>query len=330
MKMKDFNINMAQYKRGDIITGSIVMIGEREVVVALGGLKEGVFPKSELPAPFKLGDAILVMITGKVDDKGCLVVTHAGVNKALEDKEKLLNIKIGSEISFKVNEISTAGLIGDCSGYRIFLPYSQCRAEDYIKKDSLKDQELLAIVIELDNIKKSIVCSSKLLIKDEKIEPIEIGEIISGKVIKLEDKYAIAHLINGSKAKLSISDASYEHIDSLKSIIEEDKEYQFKVLDINSDLTRISIGLKHLSENPLNSKYDQLNIGDKVEGEVIKIMNIGALIKLDNGLTSLAITKENTDRSNVLTHHIYKLGARIKGQISKIDYENHKINIITK
>ena len=63
MKMKDFKINMTQYNRGDIITGTIVMIGEKEVVVALGGLKEGVFPREELDPAFKIGDAILVMVT---------------------------------------------------------------------------------------------------------------------------------------------------------------------------------------------------------------------------------------------------------------------------
>ena len=59
MKMKNFNISMTQYTRGDIITGTIVMIGATEVVVAIGGLKEGVFPKSELDPAFKIGDAIL-------------------------------------------------------------------------------------------------------------------------------------------------------------------------------------------------------------------------------------------------------------------------------
>ena len=128
MKMKDFKINMTQYNRGDIITGTIVMIGAKEVVVALGGLKEGVFPREELDSAFKIGDAILVMVTGEIDDKGCLVLTHAGVNKALEDKEKLKSLKVGSELSFKVSDINTNGLIGEFMGYRVFLPYSQCAA----------------------------------------------------------------------------------------------------------------------------------------------------------------------------------------------------------
>ena len=63
MKMKDFDITMTHYNRGDIITGTIVMIGEKEVTVAIGGLREGVFPRSELDSAFKLGDAILVMVT---------------------------------------------------------------------------------------------------------------------------------------------------------------------------------------------------------------------------------------------------------------------------
>ena len=328
MRMKDFNINMTQYNRGDIITGTIVMIGAKEVVVALGGLKEGVFPREELDSAFKIGDAILVMVTGEIVDKGCLVLTHSGVNKALEDKEKLKNLKVGSELNFKISDVNTSGILGEFMGYRVFLPYSQCATKDFLNKDSLINREITAIVIELNNIKKSIVCSTKLLEENQTV-PVQINEILNGTVIKLEDKYAIVLLGNGAKAKLSISDASYEHINSLKDIIELNKSYDFKVLDTNGDYSRISVGLKQLKENPLDIQFNQLNIGDEVSGQVVKILPVGAVVKLDNGLTALAITKENSDRANIATHHIYKLNSRVNGIISKINRENHKINILT-
>lgn len=326
MKMKDFNINMTQYKRGDIITGTIVMIGAKEVVVAIGGLKEGVFPKEELDPAFKIGDAILVMITGEIDDKGCLVVTHANVNKAIEDKEKLNNLKVGSEFSFVSKDITTAGIIGEFMGYRVFLPYSQCLAEDYTNKDN--NREINAIILELDNIKKSIVCSTKLLAQ-QNVEPVEIGQVITGTIIRLEEKFAIALLTNGARAKLSINDASYNRINSLSEVVELNKAYDFKILDFNTDYSRISIGLKQNQENPLDKIFNELHIGDEVEGEVVKILPVGAVIKLDNGLTALAITKENSDRANVATHHIYKLNSRVKGEISYINTEKKKINILT-
>lgn len=328
MRMKDFNISMTQYNRGDIITGTIVMIGAKEVVVALGGLKEGVFPREELDPAFKIGDAILVMVTGQIDDKGCLVLTHSGVNKALEDKEKLKNLKVGSELNFKISSINTSGMLGDFMGYRVFLPYSQCATKDYVNRDSLINREITVIVIELNNIKKSIVCSTKLLEANQTI-PVQINEVLNGTIIKLEDKYAIVLLENGAKAKLSISDASYEHINSLKDVIELNKNYDFKIIDTNSDYSRISVGLKQLKENPLDIQFNQLKIGDEVSGEVVKILPVGAVIRLDNGLTALAITKENSDRANVATHYLYKLNSRVNGVISKINRENHKINILT-
>ncbi len=328
MKMKDFNISMTQYNRGDIITGTIVMIGDKEVVVALGGLKEGVFPKVELDPAFKIGDAILVMVTGEIDDKGCLVLNHAGVNKAVQDKEKLKDLKVGSELSFKVNNINNSGLLGEFMGYRVFLPFSQCTPQDFMNRDSLVNREVSSIVIELDNIKKSIVCSTKLL-SNTQLEPVEVGEVIKGTVIKIEDKYAIVLLKNGSKAKLSINDASYEHVSSLKDILEENKEYEFKILDCNTDYSRISVGLKQLKEDPRFALFNELNLDDVVEGEVVKILPVGAVIKLDNGFSALAITRENSDRANVVTHHIYKLKSRVKGRISYINRETHKINLIT-
>lgn len=304
------------------------MIGAKEVTVAIGGLREGVFPREELDPAFKLGDAILVMVTGEIDDKGCLKVTHANVNKALEDKEKLNNLKVGTELTFNVNNINGSGLLGDFMGYRVFLPFSQCATKDYVERESLKDREITAIVIELDNSQKSIVCSTKLL-ENKNIEPVEIGEVIEGSVIKLEDKYAIVLLRNGAKAKLSINDASHTYINKLSEVVELNKEYTFKVLETNTDYSRIEVGLKQMQENPLDKLYNSLNIGDEVEGVVSKILPVGAIIQLDNGLTALAITRENSDRANVATHHIYKLNSRVKGYISHKNTEKHKINIIT-
>ena len=270
MKMKDFNISMTQYSRGDIITGTIALIGENEVVISLGGLKEGVFPVAELDGAFKVGDAILVMVTGDIDEKGCLVVTHAGVNKALQDKEKLKTLKVGSELEFKIDNINNSGLLGNFMGYRVFLPFSQCMPADYANKENIKGRTINAIVIELNNIKKSIVCSTKLLANNS-IEPVEVGEVIEGTVIKLEDKFAIVLLKNGAKAKLSISDASYTRIDSLKNVVELDKNYEFKILETNTDFSRISVGLKQLGKNPMDEIFDTLNLGDEVIGKVVKI-----------------------------------------------------------
>ncbi len=328
MKMKDFDITMTHYNRGDIITGTIVMIGEKEVTVAIGGLREGVFPREELESNFKLGDAILVMVTGEIDEKGCLVMTHENVNKAIEDREKLKNLKVGSELNFKVNDINNYGLLGDFMGYRVFLPFAQCSTSDYVDRDNLKNREINAIVIELDNIKKSIVCSTKLL-EQTNVTPVEIGDVLKGTIIKLEEKYAIALLTNGAKAKLSISDASHIRINSLSEVVELNKEYDFKIVDTNTDFSRISVGLKQLVESPLDKLFNELNLGDEVEGEVTKILQVGAIIKLDNGLTALAITRENSDRANVATHHLYKLGSRVKGYISYKNSEKHKLNIIT-
>ena len=328
MKMKDFNISMTQYNRGDIITGTIAMIGEKEVIVSLGGLKEGAFPKEELPEAFKRGDAILVMVTGEIDDKGCLVVTHEGVNKAIQDKEKLKNLKVSSELTFKVSDINNSGLLGEFMGYRVFLPYSQCTREDYMNRETFKDREITAIVIELDNMKKSIVCSTKLLEQNE-FEPVEIGQVVEGTVIKIEEKYALVMLKTGSKAKLSISDASHMRIASMSEVVELDKEYKFKVLEVNLDYSKISVGLKQLTESPKQKLFDSINIGDTVSGEVVKILPVGAVIRLENGLSALAITKENSDRANVATHHIYKLGSTVTGQISYKNNEKQKLNIIT-
>ncbi len=330
-RMNDFNINFTQYKKGDIITGTIVMLTKRGAIVNIGGMKDGIVPKEELDSVYKEGDAILVMVTGKIDDYGCIVLDAKNVNKAIEQREKIKNLKIGSSFKFVVTDILASGIKGEFVGYSVFLPYSQCTKEDFLIRNNLKDREIEAVIIEVNSLQKSIVCSTKLLQKtvDYSNIQINVNDVVAGVAIKVFDKYAIIMLKDGLKAKLSIKDASYEHIESLHEILEENREYEFKVLDKNADNSQISVGLKQLKPNPLDEVFRQIKLGDGYNGVVEKIYPSGALIKLDNGLTAFALTKENSENINTATHHIYKLGDKVNGYISNIDLENYKLNIIT-
>ena len=87
-------------------------------------------------------------------------------------------------------------------------------------------------------------------------------------------------------------------LENLKKVCEENRFKNYYSIDLSQ-------------EGSVEKLFNQLNEGDVVEGIVSKIMPIGALIKLDNGFTALALTKENSDRANVATHHIYKLGSRV-------------------
>lgn len=330
-KMKDVNIKFTQYKKGDIITGNIVMITKRGAVVNIGGMRDGIVPKEELDGVYKEGDAILVMVTDKIDEYGCVVLDAKNVNKAIEQREKIKDLKIGSIFTFTVQDIATSGIKGEFCGYKVFLPYSQCSKEDYLTKDNLKNREIQAVIIELNSLQKSIVCSTKLLQKfvDYSNVKIEVNDIVTGVPIKVFENYAIIMLKDGLKGKINIQDASYEHLNSLTDILEENKEYQFKVLDKNMDNSRISLGIKQMTPNPLDEIFNQVKLGDEYTGTVERIFPTGALIKLENGLTAFALTRENSESVNTATHYIYKLGAKVSGYISSIDKENHKLNIIT-
>lgn len=331
-KMKDLDLNFTQYKKGDIITGTIVMIGKAGAVVNIGGMRDGLVPIEELDKVYKEGDAILVMVTDKIDESGCIILNAKDVNRAITQREMLNDIKVGSTITFKVKDVGTAGLKGEFVDYSVFLPYSQCSKDEFNDKTELKDREMEVIVLEINSLQKSIVVSAKMLKKVQDTSDIhyKVGDIVHGTAIKVFDKYAIILLTEGVKAKVSIQDLSYEKVDNVSDVIEENKEYDFKVLDFNFDYSRINLGLKQMKPNPLDDLFNEVKLGDEVEGVVEKIFPVGALIRLDNGLTAFAITQENSDKVNTATHYLYKLGARVNGYISNIDDERKKLNIITK
>ncbi len=330
--MKDVNIKFTHYKRGDIITGTIVMITKRGAIVNIGGMKDGIVPIDEFdPSVYKEDDAILVMVTDQVDEYGCIILDAKNVNRAIEQRERIKDLKIGSTFTFTAKDIAPSGIKGEVLGYNVFLPYSQCSKDDYVGRDNLKEREVDAVIIELNSLAKTIVCSTKLLQKtvDYSNIDINVNDIVKGVPIKVMEKYAIIMLKEGLRGRLNIQDASYDHINSLSDVIEENKEYDFIVLDKTIDNAKITLGLKQLKANPLDEIFDQINLGEEHDGVVERIYPSGAMIKLDNGLTAFALTRENSENVNTATHHIYKLGASVNGYISNIDKENHKLNIIT-
>lgn len=330
-KMKDLDLNFTQYKKGDVITGTIVMIGKSGAIVNIGGMRDGIVPIEELDSIYKENDPILVMVTDKFDENGCIVLNAKDVHKAIVQREMINDVKVGTTIRFAVKDVASAGLKGEFADYAVFLPYSQCSKEDFNNKEQLKDREIEAIVIQINSLQKSIVVSTKILKKVIETSNVnyKVGDTVVGTVVKVFDKYAIVMLQEGIKAKISIQDLSYEKVASVAEILEENKEYTFKVLDFNFDYSRINLGYKQLKPNPLDEEFNKVKLGDEFSGVVEKIFQSGALIKLENGLTAFALTQENSERVNTATHHIYKLGQAVSGYISNIDLDNKKLNIIT-
>lgn len=326
-KMKDLKVEFTQYKKGEIITGTIVMITKVGAIVNIGGMRDGIVPINELEPIYKEGDAILTMFTGVLADNNCYILKHEGVAKILEEKEKLNGLKLGASIKFMPNEITQSGVIGNYLGYRVFLPFSQCRPKDYVSIDN--KNEIDAIVIELDNLKKSIVVSTKLVDRGQDEVFVHEGEEYLGKVFRVYPKYAIIFLSNGVKAKLSVADYSYDRIDDLTAVLKEGEQLKFKIIKTNADNSRTEVGVKQLFKDPAIQKLEELKIGQRIMGKVVKVLPNGAVFELDNGLNAFAYTKDNTDRANVETHYLYKLGKSYETEISNINKLSKKITVIT-
>lgn len=330
-QMKDLPINFTTYKKGDIITGTIVLITKAGAVVNIGGMRDGFVPNDELDKVYKEGDAILVMVKGYLDDKNCLVLDAKNVNRIIEEKEKLANIKIGSIIEFTIAEVTSAGLKGDYYGYHVFVPFSQIRDKDFLNKKHLQGRTIEIVVLELNNYKKTILGSSKILTeKTLSYNNIILneGDIVEGSVLVIQDKYALVLLDNGIKAKLNISDVSYDKINSIADVLEEGKKYEFAILSTNEDHSRTIVGYKQMFDNPMIEIISHMKPGDSVTGEVIKLYPSGALIRLTNGATAFAFTKDNTDKLNVPTHNIFHLKETVSGIIGSIDYETSRLSFI--
>ena len=132
--------------------------------------------------------------------------------------------------------------------------------------------------------------------------------------------------VGGIDCFVHISNLSYERISQPSDVIKEGEEYSFKVIEVDRENKKVALSLKALQESPRVKAIKELEIGQVYEGQVIKILNFGAIIKLENGATGLLHIKNATEANNKQIYEIVKLDEKIKVEILDIDFEIERVS----
>lgn len=145
------------YKVGEIISGTILKHTAQGVIVNIGSMEIGFVPLDNLAMKYKLGQSILLLNTGKLDNYGNLILDNVLANKLAVDNSEINKIKVGSKISVVLNSKNKIGYNGIYKKMNIFLPNSLAEKELELSK------EIELIVVQVNNYKNTIVCSANLV-----------------------------------------------------------------------------------------------------------------------------------------------------------------------
>jgi small subunit ribosomal protein S1 len=279
--------------------GTVVSVSSDSVFIDLGFKTEGVLPLSECQndrATLKPGDKLQVTIKGR-DPEGYYLLTRskaarptdwAALERAFLNKATVVGTVTG---------MVKGGLSVDV-GVRAFMPASRSGVRDAAEMEKLVEQEIRCRIIKLDAADEDVVVDRRIVaeeeeqtVKDRRYSELKGGETVSGTVQSLTDYGAFVN-IGGTDALLHVSDISWSRINKASDVLSVGQEIEAKVLKIDPERRRISIGMKQLQPHPWDSVPDKYKIGERVRGTVTRVMEFGAFVELEPGVEGMVHVSE--------------------------------------
>jgi len=335
---EEFNLDVidktfTNYKKGQMFDGVVVIKREDGCIFNIGGKNDAFLSKNEVEDydDLKIGDRFKVIIINPKNEDGMLEVSKSLADSQVVATQSALKLKLGSRFTFVPTEGNNNGLYSKMGEYSVFVPYEEIseKTRDCRKAVGVQFE---AVVTEIDRIERKIIASIKMLEKQTKEynenlfwSSIFINKIVQGKIKKIFDYGAFVE-VGGIDCFLHISNVSYNRIASPSEVIAEGQEYTFKVIEVDRENKKVALSLKALEESPKTKAIKSLVIGDAYNGEVVKILQFGAIIKLDNGASGLLHIKNATSENNRQIYEIVKLDQKVEVEVIGLDAENERVS----
>jgi len=278
--------------------GTVVSVSADSVFVDIGFKTEGVLPLSEFQndSAVKPGDKLQVTIKGR-DPEGYYQLTRskaarptdwAALERAFADKTTIVGTVTG---------VVKGGLSVDV-GVRAFMPASRSGVRDAAELEKLVEQEIHCRIIKLDAADEDVVVDRRIVVeeeeqtvKDRRYSELKEGETVSGAVRSLTDYGAFVD-IGGVDALLHVGDISWSRVNKPADVLSVGQQIDARVLKIDREKRRISIGMKQLQPHPWESVPGKYKIGDRVRGTVTRVTDFGAFVELEPGVEGLIHVSE--------------------------------------
>ncbi|MDP7564989.1 MAG: 30S ribosomal protein S1 [Candidatus Marinimicrobia bacterium] len=189
--------------------------------------------------------------------------------------------------------------------------------------------EVEAVVLAIDSEDRKISLGAKQL-QDDPWDQIEekymVGTIVKGKVINLTQFGAFVELEEGIDGLIHVSDLSWTKIvRHPKEIIEKDQEVEVRVLEVSRESRRIALGLKQVSDDPWPELVKQFETGKEVEGEIVRVLDKGVILILDNDVEGIIPFGRQPKRQRKALSSKYKAGQKIIGVVMEVKPDDKKV-----
>jgi small subunit ribosomal protein S1 len=315
--------------------GTVVSVSADTIVLDVGLKTEGVLPLAELQkhrASVNPGDRLAVTIKGR-DPEGYYELTlskaarptdWAALERAFASKATIVGTVTG---------VVKGGLSVDV-GVRAFMPASRSGARDAAEMEKLVEQEIRCRITKLDAADEDVVVDRRIIAeedgeaaKDRRYSEVKEGATVRGVVRSLTDYGAFVD-IGGVDALLHVGDISWSRVNKPADVLAPEQEIEVKILKIDPEKRRISVGMKQLLAQPWDSVEGKYKVGERVRGTVSRVADFGAFIELEPGIEGLIHISEMSWVKKVRKpSDLVKPGETVEAVVLGVNAGEHRMSL---
>ena len=333
--MQMIDETLTNVSENEIVSGKIVSIGEKDIVIDIGFKSDGIVSKNEFSSELHPGDEVEVFLERIEDYHGQLVLSKTKADtvkrwmriETAHTQEEVLEGTI-------VRRIKGGMIVELFDGVEAFLPGSQIDVRPVRDFDAYLDKKMEFKIVKLNPVNENIVVSHKALIEKDLeqqrqniLSSMESGQVLEGSVKNITD-FGVFIDLGGVDGLLHITDLSWGRVSHPSELVELDQKLNVVVLDYDKDRQRISLGLKQLQSHPWENIGEKYNEKDGAEGKVVSITDYGAFVELEKGIEGLVHISEMSWTEHIKhPSQMVSLGQVVKVKILNIDHEGKKISL---
>ncbi len=341
--------NEEGYKKNQIISVRIVSAKDEGIVVSGSQKTDITVPKEDLDCETysreewaaKVGEEIEVMVVAKNPVK----LSQKMVKKYKEEEALLSKIEAGEEFSVVCTGFNKGGLTAELGTYPVFIPAKEIRT-GYVKdleKYKGKTLRLKLLEIRKDARRKEIIASQRVILEEEMklreaakaereaafFDSIQVDDIVEGKVERVTNFGAFVS-VRGFDCLAHISDLSWTGAKQVTDVLEIGKRYEFKVLKVDRENKKVSIGYKQLQPQPWDLAAEKYAEGEVVHGRVVRIVPFGAFVELEKGIDGLVHVSQISHEWLENPTSVLSIGEEVDAKILAFNPAEHKITLSIK
>ncbi|MGX5644603.1 30S ribosomal protein S1 [Bacillus cereus] len=340
-KMNEEVMDSKELQVGDVVTGSVTKVEEKQVLVNVGYKTDGVIPISELANVHieKASDVVeldqtleLKIIKLEEDD---LVLSKRAVDAEKAWVELQEKFTSGHVFDVTVKDIVNGGLVVDL-GVRGFIPASLVEVHYVEDFTDYKGKTLAVKIVELDREKNRVILSHKAVVeleldskKKEAISSLKEGDVVEGTVQRLTDFGAFVN-VGGVDGLVHISQISHERVEQPSEVLEQGQKVKVKVLSVDADTQRISLSIKAAQPGPWENVAGEIKAGDIREGVVKRLVTFGAFVEILPGVEGLVHVSQIANRHVKNPNEVLEMGQEVKVKVLEVHVAEKRISLSIK